>query len=84
MPLARGYFLGPDTRADAPEPEVAAVRRAAPAAPAASSATIRRTGAVAADHPADRSALVDDLRYWRAGVVILGPHRHAAARCAGG
>ena len=31
MPLARGYFLAPDTRADAPEPGVGVFSGAAPA-----------------------------------------------------
>jgi hypothetical protein len=29
--------------------------------------------------PQDRVAAVDDLRYWRAGAVVLAPHRHEDA-----
>ncbi|MEH0984959.1 hypothetical protein [Micromonospora sp. CPCC 205556] len=78
MPLARGYFLYPDTRPRAPEPEVALF-----GAPFRRTSTllgrIARTGAVPPITPQDRAAAVDDLRYWRAGVVVLGPHRHAGA-----
>ncbi|MGC4771995.1 hypothetical protein ACLQ25_23875 [Micromonospora sp. DT44] len=75
MPLARGYFLGPDTRPSAQPPKVALFT--APPRPTSSFfATIRRTGAVPPITPQSRVKAVDDLRYWRAGVVILGPHEH--------
>ncbi|PWR13228.1 hypothetical protein DKT68_01360 [Micromonospora acroterricola] len=78
MPLARGYFLGPDTRPNAEPPRVALFT--APPRPTSSFfATIRRTGAVPPISPQSRVKAVDDLRYWRAGVVILGPHEHEAA-----
>ncbi|MFC3503356.1 hypothetical protein ACFOOK_20605 [Micromonospora krabiensis] len=78
MPLARGYFLGPDTRPRSKERGVALF--SAPFRPTSSFFdTIRRTGAVPPITPQSRVNAVDDLRYWRAGVVILGPHRHADA-----
>ncbi|MBQ0903588.1 hypothetical protein [Micromonospora sp. U21] len=78
MPLARGYFLGPDTRRNAEKPRIALFT--APPRPTSSFfGTIRRTGAVPPITPQSRVKAVDDLRYWRAGVVILGPHEHEAA-----
>ncbi|MFF4877515.1 hypothetical protein [Micromonospora sp. NPDC000668] len=78
MPLARGYFLGPDTRPSAEAPRIALF--GAPPRPTSSFfATIQRTGAVPPITPQSRVEAVDDLRYWRAGVAILGPHEHAAA-----
>ncbi|WP_430498824.1 hypothetical protein ACQRWP_27415 [Micromonospora trifolii] len=78
MPLARGYFLGPDTRPNADPPKVA-LFGATPRPTSSFFATIRRTGAVPPIAPQSRVRAVDDLRYWRAGVVILGPHEHEAA-----
>ncbi|MGC4744795.1 hypothetical protein ACLQ28_03905 [Micromonospora sp. DT201] len=78
MPLARGYFLGPDTRPNAEAPRVALF--GAPPRPTSSFfATIRRTGAVPPITPQGRVEAVDDLRFWRAGVVVLGPHEHETA-----
>lgn len=78
MPLARGYFLGPDTRPDAPEGRIA-LFGATPRPTSTFFNTVRRTGAVPPITPQMRVAAVDDLRYWRAGAVILGPHRHSDA-----
>ncbi|MEU8253488.1 hypothetical protein AB0C06_04365 [Micromonospora inaquosa] len=78
MPLARGYFLGPDTRPSADPPKVA-LFGAVPRPTSSFFATIRRTGAVPPITPQSRVRAVDDLRYWRAGVVISGPHEHEAA-----
>ncbi|MEH1168929.1 hypothetical protein V6V47_26450 [Micromonospora sp. CPCC 205539] len=78
MPLARGYFLGPDTRPSAEQPRIALF--SAPPRPTSSFfGTIRRTGAVPPISPQSRVKAVDDLRYWRAGVVILGPHEYEGA-----
>ncbi|MFG2051677.1 hypothetical protein ACGFIW_30115 [Micromonospora sp. NPDC048935] len=78
MPLARGYFLGPDTRPNAEAPRVALF--GAPPRPTSTFfTTIRRTGAVPPITPQGRVRAVDDLRFWRAGVVILGPHEHETA-----
>ncbi|MEU8295693.1 hypothetical protein AB0C04_00185 [Micromonospora sp. NPDC048909] len=78
LPLARGYFLGPDTRPGTEEGRVALFT--APPRPTSSFFTvIRQTGAVPPIAPQSRVNAVDDLRFWRAGVVILGPHRHADA-----
>ncbi|MEH0928467.1 hypothetical protein [Micromonospora sp. CPCC 205558] len=78
MPLARGYFLGPDTRPTADPPKVA-LFGAVPRPTSSFFNTIRRTGAVPPITPQSRVQAVDDLRYWRAGVVISGPHEHEAA-----
>ncbi|MEV4654430.1 hypothetical protein [Micromonospora sp. NPDC049301] len=77
MPLARGYFLGPDTRRNAEKPRIALFT--APPRPTSNFfSTIRRTGAVPPITPQSRVEAVDDLRYWRAGVVILRPQEHEA------
>ncbi|SCE94736.1 hypothetical protein GA0070618_2125 [Micromonospora echinospora] len=78
MPIARGYFLGPDRRPDAPEGRIA-LFGATPRPTSSFFVTIRRTGAVPPITPQDRVAAVDDLRYWRAGAVVLAPHRHEDA-----
>lgn len=76
MPIARGYFLGPDTRPD--RHRVALFT--APDRPTSDFLTeIRRTGEVPPVSQQERTAAEDDLRYWRAGAVVLGPHRHADA-----
>ncbi|WP_328341226.1 hypothetical protein [Micromonospora sp. NBC_00421] len=78
MPLARGYFLAPDTRPWSPEPGAALFT-----APYRRTSNlfggIARTGTIPPVTAADRRAAVTDLRYWRAGVVVLGPHRYADA-----
>ncbi|WP_428962922.1 hypothetical protein [Micromonospora fluostatini] len=78
MPLAQGYFLGPDTRPDAPEGPIA-LYGATPRPTSEFFDTIRSTGEVPAVTGRDRAAAVTDLRYWRAGVVVLGPHRQEEA-----
>lgn len=78
MPLARGYFLGPDTRPHAEE-HGAALFTAPPRPTSSFFSVVRRAGAVPPITPQSRVNAVDDLRYWRAGVVILGPHRNADA-----
>jgi len=70
MPIAGGYFLGPGPGG-----------RALYGAPPRPSATlldeVARTGRVPAVTDADRAALVTDLRYWRAAVMLLGDVPHA-------
>ncbi|MFC4149399.1 hypothetical protein ACFO0M_24390 [Micromonospora mangrovi] len=75
MPLARGYFLGPDTR---PGAHRVALFTAPPRPTSTFFGTIRKTDAVPPITPADRVAAVDDLRYWRAGAVILDPRLRQA------
>ncbi|MCX4469368.1 hypothetical protein OOK41_03385 [Micromonospora sp. NBC_01655] len=78
LPLARGYFLGPDTRPRAPQGRIALFT--APPRPTSSFfSTIRRTGQVPSVTAPTRASALEDLRYWRAGVVLLGPHEHADA-----
>ncbi len=76
MPIARGYFLGPDTR---PGRHRVALFTAPPRPTSNFFEEIRRTGAVPPITPQARVAAVDDLRYWRAGAVVLGQHEHADA-----
>ncbi|MGS2617331.1 hypothetical protein ACVCAH_22810 [Micromonospora sp. LZ34] len=76
MPIARGYFLGPDTR---PGMGQIALFTAPPRPTSNFFGIIRHTGAVPPITPQDRVDAVDDLRYWRAGVVILGPHPQSHA-----
>ncbi|TWJ25083.1 hypothetical protein JD76_05244 [Micromonospora endolithica] len=76
MPIARGYFLGPDTR---PGRDRVALFTAPPRPTSAFFAEIRRTGAVPPITPQARVDAVDDLRYWRAGAVVLGTPAHADA-----
>ncbi|WP_166458900.1 hypothetical protein [Verrucosispora sioxanthis] len=76
MPIARGYFLGPDTR---PGRNRVALFSAPPRPTSSFFDTIRRTGEVPPITERTRREAVEDLRYWRAGVVILGPHEHADA-----
>jgi hypothetical protein len=70
MPLARGYFLGPDTR---PGAHRVALFTATPRPTSSFFDTIRSTDAVPPITPQDRVDAVGDLRYWRAGAVILDP-----------
>ncbi|MDG4794600.1 hypothetical protein [Micromonospora sp. WMMD1082] len=76
MPIARGYFLGPDTRLGK---DRVALFTAPPRATSSFFGTIRRTGEVPPITERTRREAVADLRYWRAGVVILGPHERADA-----
>ncbi|MGB2572198.1 hypothetical protein ACPFP2_27695 [Micromonospora citrea] len=76
MPLARGYFLYPDTRPWAAEPDVALFT-----APYRRTSNffghVAKTGEIPPITGRDRAAAVTDLRYWRAGVVVLGRQEHA-------
>ncbi|MCI4063243.1 hypothetical protein MRQ36_11940 [Micromonospora sp. R77] len=75
MPLARGYFLGPDTR---PGAHRVALFTAPPRRTSTFFGIIRQTDAVPPISPLDRVTAVDDLRYWRAGAVILDPRLRQA------
>ncbi|MEU3457838.1 hypothetical protein ABZ671_30245 [Micromonospora sp. NPDC006766] len=75
MPLARGYFLYPDTRPGAGR---VALFTAPPRPTSTLFIKIRRTREVPPITPRDRVAAVDDLRYWRAGAVILDPRLRQA------
>ncbi|MGR6322703.1 hypothetical protein Q2K19_12025 [Micromonospora soli] len=81
MPLARGYFLYPDTRPGAGR---VALFSAPPRPTSTFFHTIRTTGGVPPITPQDRVAAVDDLRYWRAGAVILDPRVRQADALARG
>ena len=72
MPIAGGYFLGPG-------PGRRAVYGAVPRPTTDLLANIEMTGAALTITAADRQHMVDDLRYWRAGVVVLDPGAHHAA-----
>ncbi|WP_243706409.1 hypothetical protein [Micromonospora sp. KC721] len=76
MPLARGYFLYPDTRPWSAEPNTALFT-----APYRRTSNffghVARTGEIPPIAARDRATALTDLRYWRTGVVVLGPHPHA-------
>jgi hypothetical protein len=75
MRIPRGYFLGPDDRPGSPQHRVALFT--APSRPTSSFFdTIHRTGEVPAIDPRRQAEAVEDLRFWRAGVVILAPQRY--------
>ncbi|MCW3840780.1 DUF2079 domain-containing protein [Micromonospora yasonensis] len=75
LPLARGYFLYPDTR---PGKGRVALFTAPPRPTSDFFTKIRTTGGVPPITPQDRVDAVDDLRYWRAGAVILDPRLRQA------
>jgi hypothetical protein len=68
-----GYFLGPDPAS----PDGSATFGAAPG-PTASIWNAAAQGDKPTVRPADRVRAQQDLRYWRAGVVILAPQPNAA------
>ncbi|MGC5033868.1 hypothetical protein [Micromonospora sp. DT229] len=76
MPIARGYFLGPDTR---PGKDRIALFGAPPRATSSFIATVRRSGEVPPVTAQDRREAIEDLRYWRAGAVVLAPQPSAEA-----
>ncbi|TCB92751.1 hypothetical protein E0H26_23780 [Micromonospora zingiberis] len=76
MPIARGYFLGPDTR---PGKDLVALFSAPPRPTSSFFAEVRRSGEVPPVNEQDRREAVADLRYWRAGAVVLGPQESADA-----
>jgi hypothetical protein len=72
MPVPAGYFLGPRSASDrsgvwGPEPRPTALLLWA----------VEERGDVPAITDADRRRAVDDLRVWRAGVVVLADHMYA-------
>jgi hypothetical protein len=78
MRIPRGYFLGPD------EPKGPDRVRPALFGPVTRPTDgyleeIRRTGTAPPVDDQRRAEAVADLRYWRAGVVMLTPHPHAEA-----
>ncbi|MFK3982450.1 hypothetical protein ACI2K4_18990 [Micromonospora sp. NPDC050397] len=82
LPLARGYFLGPDTRPGRPEGRVA-LFSAPPTPTSRFFDAIARTGTVPRVDQRRRTEALTDLRSWRAGVVVLAPQRRADALRAG-
>jgi hypothetical protein len=78
MPIARGYFLGPKN--DPKHPGDRTARFSARARPTSTFfETIRRTGNVPVVTAQRQADAIDDLRFWRAGVVILAPRPDSAA-----
>jgi hypothetical protein len=71
--LARGYFLGPDDR---PGRGRTALFSAVPLPTSRLFDAIRGTGLVPQVGAEQRADAVRDLRFWRAGVVILAPQTH--------
>jgi len=73
FPIPRGYFIGPNGGPDRqatfnppPRPTSTLLERVA------------TTGVVPEITDEQRRAAVEDLRFWRAGVVVLGPHPYRA------
>ncbi|GAB3151514.1 glycosyl transferase [Micromonospora sonneratiae] len=76
--LAGGYFLGPGTRPDGTGSRTALFT--APKRPTGTFLdTIRRTGRVPTITAQLRADAVEDLRFWRAGMVVLAPQRYDSA-----
>ncbi|HEY8534541.1 MAG TPA: hypothetical protein VIL44_11860 [Micromonospora sp.] len=77
MAIPRGYFLGP--RRDPRRPHDRTASFSPPARPTATLiGTIQRTGTAPPITPGMRVQARDDLRYWRAAVVVLAPQKHDA------
>ncbi|HET9517989.1 MAG TPA: hypothetical protein VFO77_09715, partial [Actinoplanes sp.] len=73
--IPRGYFMGPVDPPDDRTGSWMAPRRPTSSLLQAVAQTGRRPVVIGAD----RQAAVADLRYWRAGVLVLGRHEHADA-----
>jgi hypothetical protein len=76
MPIARGYFLGPN---DDPASGGSAIFSAPWRPTARFFDTIRRTGEVPEITEQQRAEAIEDFRHWRAGAVVLGQVKHADA-----
>jgi hypothetical protein len=74
MPIPGGYFLGP-SGTGSPR----ALYGAPPRPTAILLDNVGRTGQVVAVTAADRRQAIEDLRFWRAAVVIIGNVTHADA-----
>lgn len=78
MPIPHGYFLGP--KGDPKNPGDRTATFSPPWRPTVRFFdAIRRTGKIPKVTPQRRADAIEDLRYWRAGVVILAPGEHADA-----
>lgn len=78
MRIPRGYFLGPKN--DPKKPGDRTALFSALVRPTSMFFdTIRRTGKVPIVTPQRRADAISDLRYWRAGVVILAPRKDSVA-----
>jgi hypothetical protein len=67
FPLAEGYFVGPGRSGKG---NYGAVRR--PTSELLD--RVAQTGSIPAIGPSERAQAASDLRFWNAGVVVLGPH----------
>ncbi len=73
FPLAEGYFVGPGTDPD--RGTYGAVRRPS----SRLLEEVSDSGEVAEVGTQERVDMLTDLRFWRADVVVLGPHEHEQA-----
>ncbi|MEU6719073.1 dolichyl-phosphate beta-glucosyltransferase [Nonomuraea sp. NPDC046802] len=73
FPLAEGYFVGPFG------PDRQGVYGAPPRPTSALLREVRDSGAVPAIGEKERASVREDLAFWRADVVVLGPHHRQAA-----
>jgi hypothetical protein len=71
MRIPRGYFLAPDER-----PDLVAIFGGPSRPTSRFFEAIRRTGKAPKINPEHQDEAVEDLRYWRVGVVILAPQPH--------
>jgi dolichyl-phosphate beta-glucosyltransferase len=69
-----GYFLGPDPR----KPDRPGMFGPPPRHTADVLAKVAKTGQVPTITESDRRRAVEDLRYWRAAIVVLAPRKNAA------
>jgi len=75
MAIPRGYFLGP--RRDPHRPNDRTASFSPPARPTSTLiGTIQRTGTAPPITPGMRVQAREDLRFWRAAVVVLAPQKH--------
>ena len=68
MPIAGGYFLGPDA-----DPNGRALYGAIPRPTYTLLNNIEQSGQAPTITEVDREHMIEDLRYWRAGVVVADP-----------
>jgi hypothetical protein len=67
-----GYFLGPDSR----KPGSPGIFGPPPRPTTNLLSRVTKTGRVPAVSARDRANAVDDLRYWRAAIVVIGPRKN--------
>jgi len=77
--MARGYFLGPATGAERPDGPKHGIFGAPPRPTASLLTAVYHRNWTPRVTPRMREQAAEDLRYWRAGVVVLVPSRNTVA-----